>query len=235
MVKSSGRGFTLIELLVVIAIIAILASILFPVFARARAKARQVKCLSNLRQLGTALLMYASDEDDTLPPWSQAGGAPTDSAPPGEPYTWDTVVLAYVRNQDLLYCPDNDFQQDDSPAHGPPTGPPPFRSYALPRYVSGIMLGAPPLVSDTVLLFEKGGYHPGVWDDATGEQFIQGGRNEDDKHYWHSDGKQFVFLDGHAKWFHRGSGPFAQEGLGGRRGYCENQGEAPNGDWPAGF
>ena len=62
------RGFTLIELLVVIAIIAILAAILFPVFAQARDKARQVGCLSNLRQIGLATQLYAQDFDETPPP-----------------------------------------------------------------------------------------------------------------------------------------------------------------------
>jgi prepilin-type N-terminal cleavage/methylation domain-containing protein len=60
-------AFTLIELLVVIAIIAILAAILFPVFAQARAKARQAACLSNTKQIGNALMMYAQDYDETLP------------------------------------------------------------------------------------------------------------------------------------------------------------------------
>src|SRR5687768_14208579 len=62
------RGFTLIELLVVIAIIAILAAILFPVFAQAREKARQTSCLSNLKQLSTAMMMYAEDSDGLFPP-----------------------------------------------------------------------------------------------------------------------------------------------------------------------
>jgi len=66
--KSRKQGFTLIELLVVIAIIAILAAILFPVFAQARAKARQAACLSNNKQLGLALQMYTQDYDETLPP-----------------------------------------------------------------------------------------------------------------------------------------------------------------------
>lgn len=60
------KGFTLIELLVVIAIIAILAAILFPVFAQAREKARQTSCLSNTKQIATSILMYAQDYDETL-------------------------------------------------------------------------------------------------------------------------------------------------------------------------
>lgn len=65
--KASWRGFTLIELLVVIAIIAILAAILFPVFARAREKARETSCLSNTKQLGLALMQYVQDYDETYP------------------------------------------------------------------------------------------------------------------------------------------------------------------------
>jgi len=69
--SSRKTGFTLIELLVVIAIIAILAAILFPVFARAREKARQTACLSNLKQIGLGMMMYAQDYDETLVPYSK--------------------------------------------------------------------------------------------------------------------------------------------------------------------
>src|ERR671932_810669 len=67
------RGFTLIELLVVIAIIAILAAILYPVFAQAREKGRQISCLSNLKQIGTGLTMYVQDWDEVLPPVNSGG------------------------------------------------------------------------------------------------------------------------------------------------------------------
>ncbi|GAB4455712.1 MAG: hypothetical protein OHK0029_12240 [Armatimonadaceae bacterium] len=65
--NSATRAFTLIELLVVIAIIAILAAILFPVFAQAREKARQTACLSNAKQMGLGVMMYAQDYDETMP------------------------------------------------------------------------------------------------------------------------------------------------------------------------
>lgn len=217
------NGFTLIELLVVIAIIAILAAILFPVFSRAREKARQASCQSNERQLALAMAMYADDNDGSLPLWSLVGGAPDGSGRlPGYPYTWDEQLQSYVRNNQILICRSNPFGRNK-------------RSYSMPRYVSGIGIDAPPMVSDTVLLFEKGSYEPGEWEDATAENFKQstssaGNPNEAT---FHNEGKNFVFLDGHVKWYKKGSGPFAvQTRAGVEPGTCIYPADAPSGDWP---
>ena len=103
----SGRGFTLIELLVVIAIIAILAAILFPVFAQAREKARQSTCLSNLKQLTTGVLAYITDyENYIVPSFSTsvpnplAGGMNNANT-----RIWPALVQPYVKNKDLFRCP----------------------------------------------------------------------------------------------------------------------------------
>ena len=105
------RAFTLIELLVVIAIIAILAAILFPVFARAKEAAKKTACLSGLRQITTATLLYESDADDRLPDRRDVKrdlrGATSWAWPPSDPRGgWATVVLApYLRNGDVWACP----------------------------------------------------------------------------------------------------------------------------------
>jgi prepilin-type N-terminal cleavage/methylation domain-containing protein/prepilin-type processing-associated H-X9-DG protein len=103
------RGFTLIELLVVIAIIAILAAILFPVFAQARAKARQTSSLSNMRQIGTGSAMYMQDYDERLmPSWvnargqRDAGGGPINNDESG---TWCNLIQPYMKNRQILFNP----------------------------------------------------------------------------------------------------------------------------------
>jgi len=99
--KTGRKGFTLIELLVVIAIIAILAAILFPVFARARAKAQQASCLSNIKQIALADQMYASDWDDYLVP---AEGSVKTGDDPGYA-CWAAWLYPYIKNWDILVCP----------------------------------------------------------------------------------------------------------------------------------
>src|SRR5688572_23956143 len=119
--RARGRwlGFTLIELLVVIAIIAILAAILFPVFAQARASARQAACLSNMKQIGTALMLYAQDYDETLagnsalPPntnLGDAGYAPLplgfmDPDPSKVGRNWARDLQPYIKNLAVYVCP----------------------------------------------------------------------------------------------------------------------------------
>jgi prepilin-type N-terminal cleavage/methylation domain-containing protein len=95
--SSSRRGFTLIELLVVIAIIAILAAILFPVFAQARESARKASCMSNMKQLGLAVMSYATDYDETY--------VPAQIALPSGSISWPTLLFPYVKNEGVFVCP----------------------------------------------------------------------------------------------------------------------------------
>lgn len=181
--KSSRRGFTLIELLVVIAIIAILAAILFPVFASAREKAKQIACTSNVKQIGLAWLQYVQDYDERYPPrnsgvsqtqWvSQSGPAPgpfpckpcrPKNAATGVPYNPAVYAMPYVKNQNLFHCPSDDgipaAANDPTSASGKPVWQVEGSSYCINTVVTrvGSMSGIP-YPADTYLGAEVYSWH----------------------------------------------------------------------------
>lgn len=121
MYQNKRRAFTLIELLVVIAIIAILAAILFPVFAQARAQARKSVCLSNFKQQGLAILMYIQDYDETMPLEQRTGSykAPDDAF-------WSNLVQPYIKNYQIEDCPSDpvsDQARETVETSYPPSNP----------------------------------------------------------------------------------------------------------------
>jgi prepilin-type N-terminal cleavage/methylation domain-containing protein/prepilin-type processing-associated H-X9-DG protein len=165
------KAFTLIELLVVIAIIAILAAILFPVFARARESARRASCVSNLKQIGLGVMMYVQDYDGRYPLYmwedpstmSLGGGSadhtfikqsPLDAATPagsfimspgsgsGHYYTWMDFIFPYVKNVQLFVCPSK-TTSTNSPEDAP--------SYGFNDFVSGFKQGGGTYPSNTPL------------------------------------------------------------------------------------
>ncbi len=181
------KGFTLIELLVVIAIIAILAAILFPVFARARAKARQTSCLSNVKQIGLALMMYAEDYDECYPTVNHVTG-----------YDWFPPLYPYVKNRQIFRCPaykagagepETDYLLNGLFAHG-----------------SSMAQFDAPAEQICIAVRQQGvnatGYHPWpddgtTWDDLSAYSEFE---NRIAKAV-HNGGSNYGFGDGHAKWY----------------------------------
>ncbi len=210
------RGFTLIELLVVIAIIAILAAILFPVFAKAREKARETSCLSNVKQLMLACLQYATDYNEGLPsawqwnpnPWESAGWCT-----PAYPDWCDwgsiffTPIQPYIRNASILECP-----SDPGGGKWRDWARPPL-SYCYNEYVYDTGRGwfklastannAPAGVASVTLItecFSTGIYND--WDNgcggSDGMDRVRFG-NQNPCRVRHSAGQNCGFIDGHAK------------------------------------
>lgn len=206
------NGFTLIELLVVIAIISLLAGILLPVFKQAREKARNTTCQSNMKQLGTAMLMYIQDWDETAPPANVSGTSRFYACCSYDGLTgkafWMDLLYPYTKNWSILVCPSHDFGSYDPDAAT-------VNRYWSYRYnhrysASKIPLGA----ADSLVDIER-----------PSETFMLGHARKDNQVYcnWHSsqianeintatrkrwvfphnDGTNITFYDGHVKWFAR--------------------------------
>jgi prepilin-type N-terminal cleavage/methylation domain-containing protein/prepilin-type processing-associated H-X9-DG protein len=206
--RPARRGFTLIELLVVIAIIAILAAILFPVFAQAREKARQTMCASNLRNLGTAVLMYAQDYDEQLPlaAYATAGFGFV---------TWHDLTDPYARNTSIWHCPSSPLQKADQGGAVTThfgynvryltTIAPDFSNAAGHTAVS---LAAVQRPTETVMLADARASVPASWCGDDGKFLLP--PSQGDAHCWgrpsflHSEGSNLLWLDGHAKWHRPG-------------------------------
>ncbi|MGI5818844.1 MAG: DUF1559 domain-containing protein [Armatimonadota bacterium] len=196
---SARRGFTLIELLVVIAIIAILAAILFPVFARAREKARQTSCMSNLKQLGLGLLMYAQDYDETLP-HVRRDHATNFLYPDGVQMQyrgpWYVMIYPYIKNIGIYTCPSTSWKWNGRWTH-------PF-DYGYNEHISNVQLAMVLRPSETLALVDatanpdystSGGYGWRVQETYRGPDISTGYL-----HARHNGGSNIAFVDGHAKW-----------------------------------
>ena len=193
----SRRGFTLIELLVVIAIIAILAAILFPVFAKAREKARQSSCLSNLKQLGLGMISYAQDYDEMFP---AIGGAPlfTDAALGSfnlradgtNQHGWATRILPYVKNGQVFRCPSNTYLNCGI-NYALPYNAMNSSGTVVPYFATNLSLGQFARPAESLMMTEEG--------NGGGDQYVLNGQ------YYacampHNEGGNMTFVDGHAKW-----------------------------------
>jgi prepilin-type N-terminal cleavage/methylation domain-containing protein/prepilin-type processing-associated H-X9-DG protein len=186
------KGFTLIELLVVIAIIAILAAILFPVFARARENARRSSCQSNVRQITLGIKQYLQDYDEKFPVY--AVNAPTAALP----YGWADAIQPYIKNEQVFQCPSDSTSASGNPTTGD------YTDYFLNKNLSGIGESQLNYVSNTIL----NGDHTG----STADLAINGCANNttcgDSANTLatlaaaqrHLDGANYSFADGHVKW-----------------------------------
>jgi prepilin-type N-terminal cleavage/methylation domain-containing protein/prepilin-type processing-associated H-X9-DG protein len=202
MARRSRPGFTLIELLVVIAIIAILAAILFPVFAQAREKARAASCLSNCKQLGTALRMYLDDYEGAFPlSWF------------AEPqYGFDIAMFPYVKNKQIYACPSNPLPLSDWLGYRTSGIGPIPRSYAMNGDLSlesnnsfgrrnPVLETSIENPAATILMLETTDTYKGT----RGPDHETYTRNRNEVCYHvpfkiHQGGANYVFVDTHAKW-----------------------------------
>ena len=239
--RATKAHFTLIELLVVIAIIAILAAILFPVFAQAREKARQTACLSNLKQIGTGLMMYTQDYDETLPgnqftaPNNISGDAgvatltpigfmDTDATKVGR--NWGRDTQPYIKNTQVYNCPNAIPRSSISAgsAYAETTDPKGSNaSYLLNGLVSSQPLAVIPAPADTIFVHEYiansrvGQVRPcpatsPVTATTTWNQFNHTYYDRQHAGGANGGGANFLFCDGHAKFQKKTATRFKQFG-----------------------
>jgi len=216
-------AFTLIELLVVIAIIAILAAILFPVFAQARSKARQTACLSNQKQLGTALMMYAQDYDETLAGnnnnSAEAVGLNLGFMDPGSVRNWAKSLMPYVKNLQVYECPQAPPRELTASAgyNYSFTSGAGNTNYYLNGGVADRPLAVIPNPADIIFLHETSvltrtcQVRPFLVANTNPLQVREANTATYD--YIHNEGANLLFCDGHAKWQKKRAIRFAQFGM----------------------
>jgi prepilin-type N-terminal cleavage/methylation domain-containing protein len=212
--RRTNKAFTLIELLVVIAIIAILAAILFPVFAQARSKARQTVCLSNLKQLGLASMMYVQDYDETFMMFRyQYPDGTVYSSPIDGNRRWDWQLLPYVKNQQVYTCPSHYTDKSISTyavnghlvyANVSTTDPPQGLAMAAVNLPAQVLLmldgnteGNDRIIGDGVENFNFQVYTTTPLGSLNGVSGLDNNRIMLN----HNGGDNFNLADGHAKWY----------------------------------
>jgi len=220
--KSNNKAFTLIELLVVIAIISILASILFPVFARARENARRASCMSNLKQIGLGLMMYAQDYDEKLPRANvcgpialESGGNSSNSgcsspAPGNYYHLWWHMIYPYVKNTQVFVCPSSGAVWTGG--YFPTKNGASYAPYGYNTNMSaGISLAAIPQVAETPFLADSTYYlmNADIYCQATTisskitpyctSANSRASENNDPPNPLHLDTFNMLFTDGHVK------------------------------------
>ncbi len=180
-------GFTLIELLVVIAIIAILAAILFPVFARAREKARQASCQSNLKQITLGMQMYAQDYDEMLP-FSVVGAAG------GQLYSVYELTMPYIKNTQILTCPSEKVGSVDLSSLGMGIYSYISNETVMPAWIVGLSTTAPVSLAMVHKPAECAAFADGDLDETQlpGSMVIWPVKR-------HNEMANYSFIDGHVK------------------------------------
>jgi prepilin-type N-terminal cleavage/methylation domain-containing protein/prepilin-type processing-associated H-X9-DG protein len=193
------KGFTLIELLVVIAIIAILAAILFPVFARARENARRASCQSNLKQIGLGIMQYTQDYDEKFPYQQSSGVSPYDTA---AEINWVRSTQPYIKSYQLFVCPST---TPFSGIVGANNTNYLFNGAFVGRSQSALQTSAQTImVQEYRLHFFFAFLRPAFADDNTNRNQFQDWKEDNNYQSAHfDDGANYLYGDGHVKFNRR--------------------------------